>query len=238
MAVDRTLDRSISVAGAGEEVRSTFIRRTYAHLAGTIALFAGIEALLLGPLLEKTLPMMVWMLQGYNWLFVLGAFMVVGWIADWWAHRDTSPALQYFGLLLTAVAYALIFMPLLYMAAYHSSPDLLPSAAILTLGLFGGLTAVVFVTRKDFSFLRTGLMVGTFIALGLIVAAILFGFNLGVIFALAMVVLMGGYIVYYTSNVLHHYRPTQHVAAALALFAAVALMFYYIVYLLMSLSRD
>lgn len=238
MAIDRTLAPGISVADATEETRSAFIRRTYAHLAVTIAIFAGLEALLLGPLLDKTLPIMAWMLQGWHWLIVIGAFMAVGWIADWWAHQETAPALQYAGLLLTAVAYAIIFMPLLYLAAFHSSPDLLPTAAILTMGLFGGLTAVVFVTRKDFSFLRTGLMVGTFIALGLIVAAIIFGFNLGVIFALAMVVLMGGYIVYYTSNVLHHYRSTQHVAAALALFAAVALMFYYIVWLLMSLSRD
>ena len=238
MAMDRTLAPGISVADAAEDVRSAFIRRTYAHLAVTIGIFAGLEALLLGPLLSKTLPMMAWMVQGYHWLAVILAFMAVGWVADWWAHQETSSGLQYLGLLLTAVAYAVIFMPLLYLAAYHSSPDLLPTAAILTLGLFGGLTAVVFVTRKDFSFLRTALVVGTFIAVALVIAAVIFGINLGVMFALAMVVLMAGYIVYYTSNILHHYSPTQHVAAALALFAAVAMMFYYIVYLLMSLSRD
>lgn len=238
MAFDRTLAPGISVADAGEEERSAFIRRTYAHLAVTIGIFAGIEALLLGPLLSKTLPLMAWMVQGWHWLIVIGAFMAVGWVADWWAHQETAPTLQYMGLGLTAVAYAVVFAPLLYLAAYHSSPDLLPTAAILTLGLFGGLTAVVFVTRKDFSFLRTALVVGTFIALALVVAGVIFGLNLGVLFALGMVVLMGGYIVYYTSNVLHHYKSTQHVAAALALFAAVAMMFYYIVYLLMSLSRD
>jgi len=36
--------------------------------------------------------------------------------------------------------------------------------------------------------------------------------------------------------VLHHYRTDQHVAAALALFAAVALMFWFIVRIFM--SRD
>ena len=238
MAIDQTYAADLTAAEASDEVRSAFIRRTYAHLAATILLFGGLEALLLGPLLSKTLPMMAWMVQGYHWLVVMLAFMAVGWVADWWAHQDTSPALQYVGLVLSAVAYAVVFMPLLYLASYHSSPDLLPTAAILTLGLFGGLTAVVFVTRKDFSFMRTALMVGTFVALGLIVCAVIFGFNLGVLFALAMVVLMGGYIIYYTSNVLHHYHPSQHVAAALALFAAVAMMFYYIVYLLMTLARD
>jgi FtsH-binding integral membrane protein len=39
--------------------------------------------------------------------------------------------------------------------------------------------------------------------------------------------------------VLHHYRVGQHVAASLALFASVALLFWYILQLLMSLtSRD
>ena len=66
-------------------------------------------------------------------------------------------------------AEAIIFMPLLYIAAYLTNPDVLPTAAILTLGLFGGLTATVFITKKDFSFLRTILSVGMFIALGFVV---------------------------------------------------------------------
>ena len=102
------------------------------------------------------------------------------------------------------------------------------SATIATLGLFAILTAVVFITRKDFSFLRGILMFGGFAALGLIVVAILFGFSLGPIFTYAMIALACGYILYDTSNVLHHYRIGQHVAAALALFASVALLFWYI----------
>jgi FtsH-binding integral membrane protein len=53
----------------------------------------------------------------------------------------------------------------------------------------------------------------------------------------AMVVLACGYIMYDTSNVIHHYRTNQHVAAALALFASVALLFWYVLQLLMSLQR-
>ena len=78
--------------------------------------------------------------------------------------------------------------------------------------------------------------VGGCVALGVIVVSLLFGFSLGVLFSAAMVALAGGFILYYTSNVLHHYRPDQPVAAALALFAAVALMFWYVVRLFM--SRD
>ena len=40
-----------------------------------------------------------------------------------------------------------------------------------------------------------------------------------------MIVLACGYILYHTSNILHQYRIGQHVAASLALFASVALLF-------------
>jgi len=47
-------------------------------------------------------------------------------------------------------------------------------------------------------------------------------------------VLASGYILFYTSNVIRTYRTTQHVAAALALFSAVALLFWYVLRLFMS----
>ncbi|MGH7173701.1 MAG: Bax inhibitor-1 family protein, partial [Gemmataceae bacterium] len=110
---------------------------------------------------------------------------------------------------------------------------------VLTLAVFGGLTLSVFVTKKDYSPLRPILAVGSLIALGVIVAACLVGFNLGLIFSFVMVALMSGYILYYTSQIMLHYRTDQHVAAALALFAAVATLFWYILRIVMAVSsRD
>jgi uncharacterized protein len=118
-------------------------------------------------------------------------------------------------------------------------PSVIPTAAILTLAVFGGLTLSVFVTKKDYSSLRPILCVGSLIALGVIVAGVLLGFNLGLFFSFAMVALMSGYILYYTSQVMLHYRTDQHVAAALALFAAVATLFWYILRIVMATSsRD
>jgi len=74
-----------------------------------------------------------------------------------------------------------------------------------------------------------------FAALGLIVVSFVFpGLQLGAWFSIAMIVLASGFILYDTSNVLHHYRIGQHVAASLALFASVALLFWYLVLLFMS----
>jgi FtsH-binding integral membrane protein len=154
-------------------------------------------------------------------------------VAERWAQSAVNPATQYMGLGLYVVAEAVIFLPLLYVAR-AVDPGIILSAAVATLALFGVLTAVVFVTRKDFSFLRTVLLFGGLAALGLIVVAVVFQFALGPIFTYAMIALACGYILYHTSNVMLHYRIGQHVAASLALFASVALLFWYILQLFLS----
>src|SRR5262249_53875896 len=131
------------------------------------------------------------------------------------------------------LAQAVIFLPLLYVAKMVY-PDAIPTAGLLTLMIFFALSLVVFTTRKDFSFLGPILFVGGLLALGFIIAGALFGFDLGLLFCLAIAGLAAGYILYDTSNVLHHYRTDQHVAAALALFASVALLFWYILQIVMS----
>ena len=224
----------VFAAQAAADERTDFITKTYLHLAGAIGLFVIIEAVLLPLDVTRTMVMQVLSTQ-YGWLMVLGAFMVVSYIAESWARSAVSQTTQYMGLGLYVVAEAIIFTPLLYLAMARD-PGIVTSAAGATLVLTAGLTAVVFVTRKDFSFLRSILMFGGFAALGLIVVAILFQFSLGPIFTYAMIALACGYILYHTSNVLHHYRIGQHVAAALALFASVALLFWYVLRLFM--SRD
>lgn len=220
---------------AAADERAGFIAKTYAHLAGAIALFIALEAVLLNlPGIENLVGLMVG--TRFGWLVVLGLFMGVSMIADRWARSAISPATQYWGLGLYVVAEAVIFVPLLFIARALDA-NIIPLAGVTTLVLFGVLTAIVMVTRHDFSFLRTILMFGGFGALGLIVVSILFNFTLGPIFTYGMIVFACGYILYDTSNVLHHYRIGQHVAAALALFASLALLFWYIVRVFLS-SRN
>lgn len=220
-----------AVATAGVNERLTFIRKTYAHLAAAIGLFVVLEYFLLQS--QLGLDWVIWAYSG-NWLFVLVLFMGAAWIADKWAHSATSRTMQYIGLGLYIIAEVFIFAPLLFIAAnYANDPYLIHKAGVITLMLFGGLTATVFMTKKDFSFLGPILSVATLAAVGIIVVSFLWGFALGTLFAAAMVVLAAGFILYNTSQVLAHYRPTQYVAASLSLFAAIALMFYYIVFLFM-----
>jgi FtsH-binding integral membrane protein len=225
-------------AQADVDERTSFIVKTYLHLAAAIGAFVVLEAILLAIPGVREFALQTMFRSQISWLVVLGLFMLVSYVANSWALSAASPAKQYAGLGLYVVAEAVIFLPLLTIADRISQVkgqgSVIAPAAVTTLGLFALLTAVVFATRKDFSFLRAGLMFGGFAAMGFIVVAALFGFNLGPIFTYAMIALACGYILYDTSNVMLHYRIGQHVAASLALFAAVALLFWYILQLFMS----
>lgn len=230
--------RDVFAVDAAESERAGFIRNTYAHVFGAILGFIGISALFqMTPLAESMTRMMIGV--QYGPIIVMVAFMAAGWLAQTWAHNATSRPLQYLGLALYTVAEAVFFVPLLYIASRFAGPDVVPTAGFLTLVVFGGLTAVVMVSGADFSFLRTALVLGGIIALCVAVAGAIFGFSLGLWFSVAMVALASGYILYDTSEIMHHYRTDQHVGAALELFASVALLFYHILMLLLRLqSRD
>ena len=223
---------TLSAANSPAAERAAFIRKTYTHLAGALLLFTGLEYYLVNaPFAQK---MAMAMTRGFSWLIVLAAFMGVGYVSD-----RLAEGMQYLGLGLFVVAEAIIFLPLLYVAAMYSDAGLIPTAGLMTLLLVGGLTATVFITKKDFSFLGGILSIGFFVALGFIVCSMIFGFSLGLVFSSVMVLFAAGSVLYTTSNIMHHYHPSQHVAASLALFSAVALMFWYILQVLMALTgRD
>jgi FtsH-binding integral membrane protein len=218
-----------SAADAMPASRAQFIRRTYMLLAATIAAFLALEAFLFVSGAAYIFTNFVFSGTRITWLLVLGAFMVITWLANSWAVSDASKGKQYLGLALYIVAEAIIFTPILLLAAVKADdPYVIEKAGVVTIGLFLGITATVFLTRTDFSFLAAILAIGGFAALGFIVASALFGFTLGNVFAFVMVAFAGTAILYQTSNVLHRFRTDQHVAAALVLFASVALLFWYI----------
>lgn len=228
-----------TVASQSVDVRAEFIRKTYAHLAGAIAAFAVFEALLFS---IPNIDQKVFGLLGsssYSWLMVMGAFMFASHFANKWAMSSTSINIQYMGLGFYVLIQALIFLPLLLLARNMTGDaTLIIKAGGVTGLLFAALTFVAFTTKKDFSFLGGFLKIGGFIALGVIVIAIIFPsfITLGFWFSVIMVLFAAGSVLYSTSNIIHHYNTNQYVAASLGLFASVALMFWYILRIFM--SRD
>lgn len=235
--VNQVREASIPVSQASEDVRAEFIRKTYLHVALAVLGFIAVEAAFLNTPFIVQIGLKL--TQGWLWLIMLGGFMFVTNLATKWAENSADRSQQYAGLGLYIVAQAFIFVPLLYIAIYFiGDPTIIKKAGFITLFLFSGLTAIAFSTKRDFSFLGRFIMIGGMIALGLIAAGILFGFDLGLVFSAGMVLLAGASILYQTSNIIHHYNSEQYVAASLGLFASLMLLFWYVLSILMRMSGD
>lgn len=226
-----------TVAGASLDRRITFVRLTYGHLTGAIGLFVLLSYLLLeAGLGERIIAMM-----GNNqatWLLLLGGFMVLGYIATWMAQASKSLGTQYLGLFMYTLGWSVMFSPVIFIVTtFPQFAGVLSQAAILTLSTFAGLSAYVFLSKKDFSFLGPILAIVGICAFGIIILGVLFGWTLGLWFSVAMILFSAGAVLYSTSKVIHEFGTDQYVAAALELFAAIALMFWYVLRLLMALRR-
>lgn len=227
------MNDSLMVSQLSEIEKAEFYRKTYMHVAVAILAFGAVEYLLL-----KTVPLetILTMISGkYIWLLVIGVF----WLASMLATKlsfSVSRNTQYLGLGLYVLIEAVIFLPMLGIASLYA-PQVITQAALVTLFMFAGLTATVFFTNKDFSFLRNIIVIGGFVALGVIIAGAVFGFNLGLWFSLAMVGLASASILYETYNIKNIYNKEQYVGAALQMFASIMLLFWYILRIFLS-RRD
>lgn len=238
MAQDWVYDRSYgdSVAEAPVNVRAVFIRKTYLTLGAAVLAFTAVTAALVSSGAAEQFVKSVFVSRGAI-IGLMVAFIVGGMAAQAMARSQSSPVLQWAGLILYTLLQVVIFLPILVISETfpeYAGKNLALQAGLCTLLVFGALTFTVVASGKDFSFLRPFLIVASFAALGLILASVFLGFSLGLAFTVAMLVLSAGYVLYDTSNVLKHYQPGSHVAAALELFASVTLMFYYMLRLFMS----
>ena len=215
--------------GATADSRSVFITRTYTHLVAGILGFILVELALFE---SGVAAQIARFMLGFNWFLILGAFMLTGWLASRTAQTSSSIAMQYFAYAAYVVAEALIFVPLLYIAD-AKAPGAIDSATLITSVGAGGLMFVAHRTRKDFSFLRAILMWGGIVAILAMVGGAIFGFQLGTWFSVAMIGFAGAAVLYDTSNIIHTYPEDRYVSAAMQLFASIALMFWYVLRLIM-----
>jgi FtsH-binding integral membrane protein len=215
--------------------RSAFIRSTYMHLSGAIVGFIVLSTAFyfsgLGIQMLKLLGA-----SRFVWLAFLGGFMLAGKLATGLADNAESNEKQLMGLAGYVLAESLIFAPLFALAGLVA-PEAIPAAGLVTLLLVGGLTWTAFSSKTDFSFLGGFLRIAGMVALGAIIAGVIFGFSLGIWFSAAMVMFAGGCVLYDTSNIIRHYPTNRPAGAALHLFASIALMLWYVLRILLELSR-
>lgn len=222
---------NVLVAHSSDVEKAGFYRKTYLHVALAILAFIGVETVLLQVVPDQMIFAMF--AQRYLWLLIIGVFWLASVLATKWS-LSLNKSTQYFGLGFYVLLEAVIFLPLIKIATLYAGPQVIFQAAMLTIAMFAGISAVAFTSKRDFSFLRNIIVIGGFISIGLIVGGMLFGFNLGLWFSVGMVTLAAATILYQTSKLKDSYATNQYVGASLQLFASIMLLFWYILSILMN----
>jgi len=231
---------SMPVAAADEETRADFIRKTYLHVAGAIAAMIGLLTVyfVAAPQALQVNIAQALTANKWIWLLVLGLWFGAGYLANALTASPGSKGKQYAGLGLYVVVMAVVMLPILTFLKFTGQAGLIGQAAILTLVIFGSLTVFVMVTGANFSFLRGIIGIGMGVAMAVILASILFEFNLGLWLTIPVIALLCGSILYQTSSVMNEFPVGFHVAAALGLFSTVAVLFLWILDLFMHLQSE
>ena len=194
-------------AGVGERI--AFVRKVYAlFFAATLFAIAGVG-------LGFTFPALMMAVVAHPWL---SFFVLIGGVMGAQAVR-LVPGVNLLALFAFTTLTGLIISPAI--AVYtRLNPASILQAGLLTVGIFGGLTAYVFASKRDFSFMRgmvvTGLIV-VFLAgvLNLfIVGSSAFAFGI----SCAALLLFSGFVLYDTSNIIRRYPTNEYVAGALDLY--------------------
>lgn len=223
-----------TAAEQSPEVRAEFLRRVYGRLI--VGVF-GLVLLLSYLFFTGVAYVMAEVMLGTSWLLVLGAFMVVSWLANRVTHSHAaSPAAQWGGYALLVAANAVIFTPLIAVAEV-TAPGVVSTAGVYTLVGVVVLSVVATRTSRDFSWTRPLLIWAGIVALALIVSSVLLGFELGMWFSLAMVAVAGGAILHDTQEVVRDGVPGSEVRYAALLFSSVTLMLWYMIRLLAASRR-
>lgn len=237
----QSYDNPFVVAEASGDARAAFYRKTYSLVALSFLAWAGALAGLFA--IGAAVPITRLMVGsgGFGWLIVLALFWGATEIGQRLAFSRSSAAAQYSGLAVYIIAYAVLFVPLIAVTILQTGgtlenafKEVLAPAGTVTGLLIAALTATVFMTKTDFSFLRTAVVIGSFVALGAIVVFTIFGINPGTWFAVAMIVLMSAAILWQTWQVKEQCTTDQHVGAAVILFAGFMTLLWYVIQLFLS----
>jgi FtsH-binding integral membrane protein len=189
--------------------RVAFIRKVYAlFFAATLFAIGGV-------FIGISTPPLFWFAAQHPWVMF---FMMLGGVMAAQALRH-KPGINLVALFGFTTLTGVVISPLLYYVSL-TNPNSILQAGLLTVGIFGGLTAYVFISNRDFSFLRGMVTVGLIVVVlaGLMNALFVGSMGLGFALAVAVLLLFAGFVLYDTSNIIRRYPTNEYVAGALALY--------------------
>jgi modulator of FtsH protease len=202
------LTQGATAAQASLADRLSFIRKVYAlFFIATIFAIGGVALGFMFP------PLMVAMASS-PWIVLL---LMIGGVIGAQAVRHV-PGVNLLALFGFTTLTGVIISPVLYYISL-TNPASIIQAGVLTVGIFGGLTAYVFISRRDFSFLRGMVVTGLIVVILAGLLNIFIGSTaLGFAVAAATLLLFSGFVLYDTSNIIRRYPTNEYIAGALSLY--------------------
>ena len=198
-----------TAARASVSERMGFIRKVYAlFFAATLFAVGGVAVGLSLP------SVMMWIIEHPIIMFVA----MIGGILAAQAVRHVR-SLNLLALFAFTTFTGVVISPLIAIVG-QINPGSILTAGVLTVGIFGGLTAYVFATKKDFSFMRGMLMTGLIVVVLAVVANLFIVGSSALTFGIscAALLLFSGFVLYDTSNIIRRYPTNEYVAGALSLY--------------------
>ncbi|MCR5183934.1 MAG: Bax inhibitor-1 family protein [Opitutales bacterium] len=230
-------DYVTKVADCSPSVRAEFYRRTYSLVALSCAGFGAVLALILSSdALCEWITRLFWGTGFLGILLIMAGFWAASALSTRLAFGGATRSAQLAGLGIYILLEAFLFTPLLTVCfalfgVEEALSTIVVPAAVSTFLLAGGLMATVFMSKRDFSFLRSFVVVGSFVALAAIVVLAIAGAGVPAWFIIAMIALMAGTILYETWAIRTQFSSNQYVGAALLIFSSVITLFYYMILL-------
>ncbi len=198
-----------TAARAGLDERMGFVRKVYAlFFAATLFAIGGVAVGV------SYRPLLVFAFEHPYVMF----FAMLGGVMSAQAVRHV-PGVNLAALFGFTALTGVVISPLI--AVYtRLNPASILQAGVLTVAIFGGLTAYVFVSKKDFSFMRGMVVTGLIVVFAasllnfFIVGSSAFAFAI----SCAALLLFSGFVLYDTSNIIRRYPTNEYVAGALDLY--------------------
>ncbi|HVF43667.1 MAG TPA: Bax inhibitor-1/YccA family protein [Pyrinomonadaceae bacterium] len=198
-----------TAARAGVEERMGFVRKVYALF------FAAILFAIVGVGVGVSYrPLLVFAFEHPYVMF----FAMIGGVMGAQAVRHV-PGVNLAALFGFTALTGVVISPLI--AVYtRLNPASILQAGVLTVAIFGGLTAYVFVSKKDFSFMRGMVVTGLIVVFAasllnfFVVGSSAFAFAI----SCAALLLFSGFVLYDTSNIIRRYPTNEYVSGALSLY--------------------
>jgi len=236
------------------EARVKYLRKVYSLLAvaSVVAIACGWAAINVGPQVQVNLPGHAAM--SVSWL--TGALLTSGWmhyamfgvlffatvVAGWVSKIRVVNVIALYGV---AALMGLELAPMVFAAMYYAdvlgdtlTANPVRDAGIMTVATFVGITAYIFVTRKDFSYLGAALSMGFFVVFAACILSFVIGSELfAIAVASAGALLSAGFLLYVTSYIFRNSEMDDPVGDALALLVQLRNLFMFLLRIFMS-SRN